>query len=223
MDNREQSDSAQKILLVDDHPLFREGVKAIVKRSDGYRLCCEAGAAAEAMQAAKADKPDLAIVDINLPDYDGIRLSEQLLEVFPELKILIVSITTQTEQIAASFQAGATGYMNKVSAAGELITALEAVSAGQFYLDGTVSQDVAKDFLVHQKSMAQGSYSTLTPREKEIMQLLAQDRSIKEIAERLFISPRTVENHRSNLMSKLGLKTTIEFVRYAFKQGLVEL
>ncbi|WP_319780748.1 response regulator transcription factor [Maridesulfovibrio sp.] len=211
------------VLLVDDHPLFREGVKAIINRSRKYCICCEAGTSSEAMLVVESEKPELAIIDINLPDYDGIRLSEELLDVYPDLKILIVSMTTQVEQIAASFQAGVTGYMNKISASGELIKALDATDAGQFYLDGTVSKDVAEDFFMHRKSMSDGSYSELTPREREIMQLLARDYSVKEVAERLFISPRTVENHRSNLMRKLGLKSTIEFIRYAFKQGLIEL
>ncbi|WP_319762686.1 response regulator transcription factor [Maridesulfovibrio sp.] len=220
---QEQPDSRQCVLLVDDHPLFREGVKAIINRSEEYYICCEAGTSAEALQVAESERPKLAIIDINLPDYDGIRLSEELLGLYPDIKILIVSMTTQVEQIAASFQAGATGYMNKISASGELIKALDATRAGNFYLDGTVSQEVAEDFFMHRKSMADGSYAALTPREREIMQLLARDYSVKDVAERLFISPRTVENHRSNLMRKLGLKSTIEFIRYAFKQGLIEL
>lgn len=223
MSGNNESGSMRRVLLVDDHPLFREGVKAIVNRSDGYRICCEAGTSGEAIQMALEGKPELAIVDINLPDYDGIRLAEQILTDLPDIKILIISMTTQVDQIAASFQAGAIGYMNKVSASNELIKALDATSAGQFYLDGTVSQDVAEDFFMHRRSLADGSYSALTPREREIMQLLARDYTVKEVGERLFISPRTVENHRSNLMRKLGLKSTIEFIRYAFKQGLIEI
>lgn len=213
----------KSVLLVDDHPLFREGVKAIINRSENYHICCEAGTSDEALQVAEVEKPQLAIIDINLPDYDGIKLSEKLLKIYPDLKILIVSMTTQVEHIAASFQSGATGYINKISASNELIKALKATDAGQFYLDGTVSQEIAEDFFLHRKSMDDGSYAELTPREREIMKLLARDYSVKEIAECLFISPRTVENHRSNLMRKLGLKSTIEFIRYAVKQGLIEL
>lgn len=220
MATQEEQASKKSVLLVDDHPLFREGVKAIVDRSDDYYICCEAGTCAEALHAAESEMPVLAIIDINLPDCDGIRLTEQLLGLFPEMKVLIVSVTTKVEQIAASFEVGATGFMNKVSAAGELVRALDATMAGQFYLDGTVSREVAEDFFMHRKG--NGVHALLTPREREVMQLLARDYPVKEVAERLFISPRTVENHRSNIMRKLGLKSTIEFIRHAVRQGLVE-
>lgn len=223
MANDSKQAAARRILIIDDHPLFREGVKAIVRRTTDYAVVAEAGTFEEGMAAAREHAPDLAIVDLILPENNGVALTGQLLQEIPGLRVLVISMTTRAEQIAAAFKMGATGFLNKNSAPEELIPALDATSEGQPYLDGSVSRNVALELLTLQQGGGNGSAVTLTPREQEIMRLLASDLSTKEIAERLFISPRTVENHRSNLMHKLGLKSPIAFLRYAVRHGLVDL
>jgi len=164
--------------------------------------------------------------DISLPDKSGIELTHEIRSLLPETRILIVSMHSKIEYIAEAFQAGATGYVVKESASDRLLAGLESVAKGEYFLDGSVSHQVVKKLMespIKEAKITDAAYGTLTPREQEIMRLLAEGLSGKEIAERLFISPKTVENHRSNIMNKLGLHSTMELVRYAARLGLIDV
>ena len=214
---------SRTLLVIDDHPLFREGVKAIVGKTPGYAVPAEAGTAEEGLQVALRNKPDIAIVDILLPDGDGVDLTKQLLEKLPNLHVLVVSMTTDSDRVTAAFQAGAKGFMDKSSASKELIKALEAMVDGYFFIDGSAHEDIAAALQACRQNRATDPLHPLSPREIEITRLFARDMSVEKIAEQLSISPRTVENHRSNIKKKLGIKTPFEFIKYAFKHGLIDL
>jgi DNA-binding NarL/FixJ family response regulator len=219
---------AQKktVLIIDDHPLFREGLKAIIGRAPRFDIAGEAGSAKEGFRLAKALNPDLALVDISLPDLNGIDLTRRIRSTLSETRVLIISMHANINYIAEAFQAGATGYIVKESAAERLLQGLDTVAAGDYYLDSAVSHQVVERILALPKEDARitdGAYGTLTPREQEVMRLLAQGVSTKEVADRLFISPKTVENHRANIMGKLGLHTSIDLVRYAARLGLIDI
>lgn len=215
-----------RILIVDDHPMFREGLKAILKRDDRYEVVAEAGSARQGEEEAEAHAPDMALVDISLPDRNGIRLAHDLKNMLPKLKIVIVSMHSKIEHIAEAFKAGASGYLVKESASEGLLQGLETVARGEYYLDSSVSPKVVETLMtapLHKGPSRDVDYGTLTPREQEVMRLLAEGLSTREVAEKLFISPKTAENHRANLMKKLNLHSNVELIRYAARLGLIDL
>ena len=166
----------KRILIVDDHPLFREGLKAIIGRSKGFEVCGEAGTAREAKDIARQLAPDIIIVDISLPDASGIRLTRDLKAQSAACHILIVSMHAKIDYIAEAFQAGATGYLVKESAAGGLIKGLEAVGRGKLFLDSSLSATVVESLInapIKDARIKNDDYGSLTPREQEIMRLLA--------------------------------------------------
>ncbi|MFH0845065.1 MAG: response regulator transcription factor [Pseudomonadota bacterium] len=218
--------SKKGILIVDDHPLFREGLKAIIERDKRFEVVGEAGNGREGLRMAKKVKPDLVLVDISLPDQSGIDLTREIRRHLSDTRVMIVSMHSKIDYIAEAFKAGATGYVVKESASDRLIHGLESVSRGDYFLDSSVSHQVVLKLMKspqQETNITDRAYRALTPREQEVMRLLAEGFSAKEVAERLFISPKTVENHRANIMSKLDLHSTHELIRYAAKLGLIDV
>jgi DNA-binding NarL/FixJ family response regulator len=214
------------ILIVDDHPLVREGLISILKPAAGYEVVGQAGNARDAIQIVKNLKPDLVLLDLALPDKSGFELAREIRYMLPKTHIMIVSMHSRVDYIVKAFQAGATGYMVKESATKRLLQGIERVLNGEYFMDGVVSHAVVEKLMQspgREMKITDAAYENLTPREQEIMVLLAEGCSAKEAATKLFISPKTVENHRSNIMNKLGIHTTFELVRYAARLGLVDV
>ncbi len=216
----------KKILLVDDHPLFREGLKAIIARMDSYEVIGEAGNGREALRMAQKFGPDLVLMDIGLPDQSGIELTRKMKKVSSKMRIMIVSMHARVDYIVKAFQAGATGYVVKELASTKLLGAIDTVLKGDYYMDSQVSKEVVRKLVGIQDKevkITDAAYGTLTPREQEVMTFVAEGLSTNQISERLFISPKTVENHRSSIMRKLDIHNTIEVARYAAKLGLIDV
>jgi DNA-binding NarL/FixJ family response regulator len=214
------------LVIIDDHPLFREGLKTIVAREHGFEVAGEAGTAREGLRLASKIRPDLILVDISLPDQSGIELTREIRHLLPETRIMIVSMHSKIDYIAEAFRAGAVGYMTKESASERLLQALRCVSKGEHFLDSSVSHQVVqrlKEFPEKGTKITDAAYGSLTPREQEVMRLLAEGLSPKEVAEKLFISPKTAENHRCSIMGKLGISNTHELIRYATRLGLIDV
>jgi len=215
-----------ELMIVDDHPLFREGLKTIVNRDDNYSVIAEAGNGKEGIRLGKKHKPDIMLVDISMPGKNGIQMIRELKKTLPETRFIIISMHSEADYIVEAFRAGATGYMVKESAASNLIKGLETVAKGELFLDSALSQEVVFKLLQAKGGDGDGEkdpYSTLTSREQEVMRMLAEGLTTKEVAGQLYISPKTVENHRTNLMKKLGLQSTVELIRYAARLGLIDL
>lgn len=216
----------KSIIIVDDHPLFREGLKTIIKREIRYEVVGEAGTGHHGLQLAKKLKPDLALVDLSLPDQTGIELIGNIAKVSPETRLLVVSMHSKIDYIVKAFQAGAMGYVVKESATEMLLDGIDHVLKGNYFMDTSVSQKVVRKLTGLSSEKTVGTvalYDALTAREQEVMTLLAQGLSTSQVADKLFISPKTVENHRSNIMRKLGLHNTIELIRYAAKLGFIDI
>ena len=216
----------KKILIVDDHPLFREGIKAMIQSDDRYEVIGESGHAGKGLKLVKQKQPDLVLVDISLPDKSGFELIQDLLEYDQNLRIMVLSMHSKIDYILKAFQAGAAGYLTKECASDMLITGIEHTLKGNYFMDTSVSQQVVQKLaaLPEKKPIAiVEGYDSLTPREQEIMVMVAQGMSSQKIADKLTISPKTVENHRSRIMRKLNVGNVIDLARHAAKLGLIDL
>jgi DNA-binding NarL/FixJ family response regulator len=213
-----------ELMIVDDHPLFREGLKTIVNRDKKYTVVCEAGNGADGIRLGRKHQPAIMLVDISMPGKNGIQMIRELKDSLPKTRFIIISMHSEADYIVEAFRAGASGYMIKESAAGNLIRGLDAVARGELFLDDALSQEVVYKLMQAKDDTSAGDpYSSLTAREQEVMRMLAEGLNAKEVASQLFISPKTVENHRTNLMKKLGLHSTVELIRYAARLGLIDL
>jgi DNA-binding NarL/FixJ family response regulator len=216
----------KKILIVDDHPLVREGLKTTVSSRPDYEVVAEAARADEALRLVHELKPDLVLLDLVLPDQSGLEVCRQIRSRRLKTRIMVVSMHSKTDHIVKAFQAGADGYMVKDSSVDKLLQGIQTVLDDRYFMDTTVSHKVVERLIQSDDNKAQirnGAYETLTSREQEILALLAEGLENQQVADRLFISIKTVKNHRASIMQKLNLHSIHELIRYAAKLGLIDL
>jgi DNA-binding NarL/FixJ family response regulator len=215
-----------QVLIVDDHPVFLEGFKAIIKRDGRFTIIGCARTGEEGLRLAEALEPDLVVTEIDLPDQYAFQMISKLRNLLPSTPIMILSAHGQIEHVAKALQSGATGYVMKNSDNESILNGMETLLKGNCYLDSTVPPDTVMGFCSFGNGNGRVAINinrSLTPREREVMGMLAEGRTRKQIGESLSISPRTVESHATNIMKKLSLNSTVELVRYAVKFGLINV
>lgn len=211
-----------RILIGDDHTLFRQGLRKILEDRPDWNVVAEAGDGRQAIQQALETQPDVVLLDVGMPVLNGIEVTRQIVRRLPKLRVLILSMHSDEAYVLQAMQAGARGYLLKDSAATELISAIRAVVAGKssFSLSGTQVMGHERIERFAEQGMSAG-YDRLSDREREVMQLVAEGRTSKDIAELLSIAPSTVETHRAHIFLKLNVHNTAELVLYAVRRGII--
>lgn len=212
----------QTILIADDHRLLREGLRALLER-DGFRIVAEADNGRSAVRLAKQLQPDIVITDIAMPDLNGVEATRQICAEAPRSKILALSMHTESRFVLGILEAGASGYLLKDSAFEELSGAIKAILKDQIYLSPAIAGVVVRQSLGRLESKRRSREAKLSKREREVLQLIAEGQSTKEIAAKLYVSVKTVETHRKQIMDKLNIYSIAELTKYAIREGVTFL
>lgn len=212
----------KKIVIVEDHTILREGLKALLSQHAEFQIVGEARDGLEAIRVISELKPDLALMDLSMPKMNGIDAIREIKRCCPGTKILVLTVHKNEEYVVASLKAGANGYLLKESTHQELIQAVTHVLDGKAYLSPGISETVITGYLSSRKDEVSSPLDTLSQREKEVLKLIAEGYKNREIAEYLFISIKTVEKHRDNIMKKLDLHSSSALTTFAIERGIVE-
>jgi len=210
-----------RILLVDDHPVVRDGLRALLGAQADIEVVGDAANGREALSLARRVHPDVVIMDIAMPELNGIETTLLMHETCPEAKVLILSMHSTTEHIFRALQSGVRGYLLKDSAGAEVVSAIRAVHSGGRYLSQKITASVVDDYIAERHRVS--PLETLNVRERQILQLVAEGKSSAEVAAMLFLSPKTVDTYRSRVMHKLGISDLPSLVKFAIQNGLIAL
>lgn len=211
-----------RVLLVEDHALVRAGLRALLERAGDIHVLGEASNGQEGVELTQTLKPDVVIMDIMMPRLNGIQAAEHIQNLKLSAKVLLLSMYSEEGLVHQALQSGAKGYVLKTSVSEELLQAVRTVARGETYLSATISSIAMDNTLRPSASQSNNPLDNLSPREKEILQLIAEEHTSVEIGEMLFISEKTVEKHRANLMEKLHVRNLAGMVRLAIKYGLID-
>ena len=210
-----------RILLADDHQILREGLAAILEQQEGFAVAGQAADGRTAVRLAQELKPDLVIMDIGLPELNGIEATRRIVAEVPGVKVIALSMHADRHFVKGMLTAGASGYLLKYSASQELLRAIDAVMAGRVYLSPDIAGIVVEDFKA--ASPDSSAFAVLTPKEREVLQLFAEGKITRQIAETLGVSVKTVEAYRRQIMEKLKCESFADLVKYAIREGLTSL
>ena len=212
------------VLLVDDHALLRRGLRTLLEEEEGLSVVGEAGDGREALQKIGELSPDVVVMDIAMPELNGTEATRQIRETCPSTQVVILSMHASSENIFQALKAGAQGYVFKESAGKEVVDAVRKVRAGRRYISQRIAEQVVDDYMLQRESVpGRSPLDRLSPREREILQLVAEGKSSAAIAGILHLSPKTVDTYRSRLMQKLNISDISGLVRFAIQQGLIPL
>jgi len=209
------------ILIADDHDIIREGIKNILRKQPDYEIVGEAQDGEEVLKKVEELKPDILLLDITMPKKSGLEILDQVQRSSRATKIIIISVHKADAYVMRALKAGVRGYLNKENAADDLLPALRKVMAGQVYLSAETSSYLLEKTTKSPEELTQESL--LSERETDVLRLVAEGKTAKEIADSLFISPRTVENYKNNILKKLNLHKTSDLIKYAIKNNLVDM
>jgi DNA-binding NarL/FixJ family response regulator len=215
--------STIRIILADDHTIIRSGLRLLLEQQPDFKVVAEANDGREAVQLVSKHHPDVAILDIGMPQLNGIEATRQIIAENPEAQVLILSMHSDEGYVLRALKAGARAYILKNSAEADLIRAVRSVAEGKSFFSPVISKMLLEDYVrqVREKQV-EDSYDLLTPREREILQLLAEGKTNKEVATMLGLSPHTIETHRGNILEKLNLHGVPELIMYAVRKGIIQ-
>ncbi len=212
-----------RVLVVDDHTIVREGVHILLEAQSDIEVVGEAADGQEALVRARELQPEIALVDIAMPGLNGLELTRALKRDWPQIHVIILTMYESDEYFFQVLDAGASGYVLKKAASADLVAAIRAVHAGDVFLYPSVARRLVSDYLARVKSgEEQNSYDGLTPREREVLKLIAEGHTNQAIADKLVISPSTVQTHRTRIMQRLNLHNRVELIQYAVRKGLLD-
>ena len=209
-----------RVLLADDHAILRQGLVGILATSGEFEVVAEAADGHEAVERSLATRPDVVVLDITMPRLGGLEAARRIRKALPKTRILVLTMHEDEEYVLKMVRAGASGYVVKESAASELLAAVRALRGGQAYFAPAAARAVSEAFLAGGR-LPEDPYDRLTDREREVLQLLVEGRTNAQVAELLFVSAKTVDNHRTRLMEKLGVHNAAGLVRFAARRGLL--
>lgn len=212
-----------KVLLADDHQIVRDGVRALLESLDGYAVVGEAGNGREAVALAQELRPDVLVMDVGMPDLNGIEAAGQVVAAVPNTKVVALSMLSDARFVRRMFSAGASAYLLKDCAFDELKLAIDTVLNDRTYVSPAIGRVVIDGFVQDKEDAGSEAFASLTPREREVLQLLAEGRATKQIAADLFVSVKTIETHRQHVMQKLGTNSIAELTKFAIREGLTQL
>lgn len=212
-----------KLILADDHEMVRSGIRMLLESKTDIEIIGEAKTGSETVELVRTLKPDIVLMDIQMPDMNGIEATRQIRELVPDVAILALTMHEDDQYFFEMLNAGASGYVPKRAAPDELITGIRTVFKGQVYLYPTLAKKLVKEYLQRSEGTDAQEADVLTKREKEVLIQIAEGLTNQQIASKLFISEKTVDRHRENTMRKLNLHSRIELVKYALKKGLIDL
>jgi len=212
-----------RVLLADDHKIMRDGLRALLDKVADVQVVAEAENGRDAVRMAKELKPNVIIMDMSMPELNGIDATRQILEEFPEMRVIALSMHSDKRFLSQVFRAGAVGYLLKDCAFDELALAVQSVVKGEKYLSPKLTNVVVDNFMRPSSLSLPAVSMTLTPREREVIQLIAEGETTKQIATQLHVSIKTIETHRSQLMQKLGVNSVAQLTKFAIREGLTSL
>ncbi len=207
----------RRVLLADDHAIFRQGLKGLLER-EGFDVVAEAGDGREAVRLTQEIRPDVAILDLSMPFLDGADAAKEIAQISPETRTILLTMHSEEPYVVKALQSGLRGYVLKAQSAADLVGAIEEVVRGGIYLSPGVSQAIAQAYMMGNETHP----NSLTLRERQVLQLVSEGKTTKEVAQVLGISPKTADSHRTRIMTKLGIHDTAGLVRYAIREGLIQ-
>ncbi len=208
-----------RILVADDHGIVRSGIRLLLERQPDFEVVAEAGDGTEAIQQALATRPDLCVLDVSMPRMTGLQAAREIRLQMPQVRVLMLSMHDDEHYLFEALKAGAAGYVLKREADADLVNALRAVERGEAFLTTAAQRSIIREWM---SDGAAGPEIPLTPREEEVVKLIAEAHTNAQIAEILHMAEKTVESHRANVLRKLGMRDRVQLVRYAIRRGLIE-
>ena len=211
------------ILIAEDHAIVREGLRSLIEKQPDMEIVCEAEDGRTAVESARELLPDVVVMDITMPNLNGVEATRQIINEFPQIKVIALSIHSNRRFVADMLGAGASGYVLKECLFDELVQAIHAVVAGESYLSSRITGVVVDDYVKRLSTIADSPLSSLTSREREVLQLISQGKTTKQIALNLHVSTKTIEANRRQVMEKLDVHSIAELTKYAVREGLTSL